>query len=169
MKAEGVRVRSSAAGLALLALSACGPFPEPEPIPPPAGAGATYTETTVCIVDTSAPRGLRTIRAYRTAGGEYYLRDGATYRPLASGIPRAYAAAAEWFRSGEEIRQYGRRYRKHGPLRAVPEASLTLGAPHQGVPVFLDRRDTERPAVLYIPVRPGCVFQPYAAEEFRSS
>lgn len=160
--------------IAMAAMSACASFPMPEPVPPPSRASGTYVPVQSCVVDLSQTRGLRSVPAFRDPNsGELYITVGRRYRPLArqyaANQQSGYAAAEEWFQAGEAIRQYGRRYVKQGPLRVVPSGSLTLGAPHNGVPVFLNREDTQRPAALYIPVRPGCFFQPYVAEELARS
>jgi hypothetical protein len=173
MRSNGKRLVCGVVAPVLLVLAGCSPFPPPDPVPPPRGSAVGYTETPLCVVDLTATRGLRMVTAYAAANGGLFLLEGNRYQPLGRRYPESreggYAGAEDWFRKGEPIRQYGERYLKHGPNRVVPAAALTLGAPHQGVPVFLDRNDLESPAVLYIPVRPGCVFQPYAAERFSSA
>lgn len=162
-------LRKFATVLALATATSCGSFPIPEPVPPPSGARADYVQVQSCVVDLSETRGLRSIVAHRDpVSGSLFVLEGRRYRPIAERYPATrqagYAAAEAWFQKDEAIRQYGRRYVKEGPLRVVPPASLTLGAPHNGVPVFLNREDIERPAALYVPVRPGCFFQPYVVE-----
>ena len=164
MKVSRFRLRAGILAASLAPLSACASLPVPGVLEPIFGSRAVYENTSVCVVDRSARRGLRTVEAQREVGsGELFLSEGGKRRRLEVSADRGYALSEPWFREDREIRQYGRRYSKHGPRRVVPASALTLGADHEGIPVFLDRNDIERPSALYIPVEPGCIFQPYVA------
>ena len=133
--------KTGAVFLAMAAISACESFPMPEPVPPPSRESDTYVRVESCVVDLSRTRGLRSIQAFRDPDSSgLYIAEGRRYRPIArqyaANQQSGYAAAEEWFQPGEAIRQYGRRYVIQGPLRVVPSGSLTLGAPHNGVPSF---------------------------------
>jgi hypothetical protein len=145
-----------------VSLSACGAVPVPRVLEPVFGAPVSYTAVNVCLVDLNAPRGLRVAEAQKDERkGTLYVRRSGTLRPVPTNRDGGYAAEEDWFRQSEVIRQYGLRYVKFGPHRVVPANALTRGADHRGIPVFIDRNDIERPSALYIPVAPGCVFQPY--------
>ena len=164
MKISGAGFRVGILAVAFAPLSACASLPVPGVLEPIFGSRAVYEDTNVCVVDRSAPRGLRTVPAQKEVGsGKLFLREGGKRRRLSVSADEGYALNESWYRENREIRQYGRRYSKHGPRRVVPASALTRGADHEGVPVFLDRNDIERPSALYVPVEPGCIFQPYVA------
>lgn len=153
----------------LVAVSGCGVIPVPRLLQPLLGRPPSYTETRLCIVDLSATRGLRVVEAQKEdrSGALFVQREGKRRR-LPTTSEGGYAVGEPWYRGEEPIRQYGRRYVKYGDHRVVPASALTRGADHRGIPVFIDREDTKRPAALYIPVEPGCVFQPYIDAEHLS-
>jgi len=55
----------------------------------------------------------------------------------------------------------GRRYVKYGLPRVLGVNEVTRTADYMGVPVFAEAGATAATEVLYVPVRPGCEFQPY--------
>jgi hypothetical protein len=57
----------------------------------------------------------------------------------------------------------GRRFVKYGLARVLGVNEVTRVGDHMGVPVFAEMGQT-RPDVIYVPVRPGCEFQPYQVE-----
>jgi hypothetical protein len=167
MNAAGVWARAGAAGLLVMSLAGCGVVPVPGLLKPVFGPRRSYTTTTLCVVDRSGSRGLRTVEVQKEEGtGRLFIREKGKRRLLPVSKEGGYAAKEAWFQGGAAIRQYSRRYVKYGPRRTVQAAALTRGADHEGIPVFLDRNDTQRPRALYIPVQPGCVFQPYVDERF---
>lgn len=166
MRALCRRIGPGALGAALLSLAGCGSLPVPRVLQPVLGGGAEYADTTVCLVDRGARGGLRTVRAQKEVGsGELFLREGGKRRRVVASRENGYATGEAWFDGRAAIRQYGRRYVPYGPRRVVPASALTRGADHNGVPVFVNRKDAKRPAALYVPVKPGCIFQPYVAEQ----
>jgi hypothetical protein len=57
------------------------------------------------------------------------------------------------------------RYVKTGLPRIIQPQELTRVGEYQGVSVFAQPGAETPPAVIYLPVRPGCEFQAYQAEE----
>lgn len=170
MKAMRLRLALGSACLTMLSLSGCGTIPVPGILRPVFGPRPTYTTTSLCIVDRDASRGLRVVEAQKEEGsGRLFVEERGKRRRLAVSKEAGYAAQEPWFRGDAPIRQYTRRYVKYGPRRTVPSAALTRGADHGGVPVFLDLKDTKQPKALYVPVEPGCVFQPYIDDRYARS
>jgi hypothetical protein len=162
MRAKLRTVRAAPFGAALLTLAGCASLPVPRVLRPVFGGPARYTDTRICIVDRSAPTGLREAVVQKDEKrGTLYLNEGGDLHRLSATRARGYAKNERWFSRKSPIRQYARRYLPYGPRRVVPVSALTRGADHEGVPVFLDRRDVKQPDALYVPVEPGCVFQPY--------
>ena len=53
---------------------------------------------------------------------------------------------------------------KYGQIRILSTTDVVPTGTFQGVTVFVEAGVSRvRPEVLYIPVRPGCEFQPYIA------
>ena len=74
-----------------------------------------------------------------------------------------YAANAGWYINNEPVMFQGRRFVKYGLPRVLGVNEVTRIGEHQGVSVFAETGQT-RPDVIYVPVRPGCEFQPYQTE-----
>ena len=75
-----------------------------------------------------------------------------------------YAAANRWYVEGSGLRPPGRRYPmdKYGLPRVLSPGDLTYWGEYQGLPVFVEAGNRDLMAdVAYVPVRPGCEFQPY--------
>jgi len=140
------------------------PPPLPEPVvvqPPPAPPAPPMARTIdVCVVENGA---LRTVQAqYTQATGDTTVSG----RPFAQAYPATaphYAADAAWFIQNEQITVLGRRFVRFGLPRVLGTGEVTRIAGHQGVPVFAEA-GAARPEVVYLPVRPGCEFQPYQTE-----
>ncbi|HEY0022216.1 MAG TPA: outer membrane beta-barrel protein [Longimicrobium sp.] len=140
------------------------PPPLPEPVavqPPPAPPAAPMARTIdVCVVENGA---LRTVQAqYTQATGDTTVAG----RPFAQAYPATaaqYAAGAAWYIQNEQITVQGRRYVRFGLPRVLGTGEVARIADHQGVPVFA-QAGAARPEVVYLPVRPGCEFQPYQTE-----
>ena len=138
----------------LLALAACAPV---RPAAPPQGArsgAADAREEVACVV--------RSIGVLPGAAA----RDTANRGSPAQG---GYAADAPWYLSNETIPEHvwpaqGSRgeYVKFGYPRVVATDSLVPLSTYRGVDVYAERdRDGLRYGAIYLPVRPGCWFQPY--------
>jgi hypothetical protein len=57
-----------------------------------------------------------------------------------------------------------RRYVKYGLPRVLGVNEVTRVGEFQGVPIFAEAGRTAPYEVIYVPVRPGCEFQPYQTE-----
>jgi hypothetical protein len=114
----------------------------------------------VCVVENGA---LRSVQAqYTQATGDTTVAG----RPFAQAYPATapqYAGGAAWYIQNEQITVLGRRYVRFGLPRVLGTGEVTRIAEHQGVPVFAET-GAARPEVVYLPVRPGCEFQPYQTE-----
>lgn len=87
-------------------------------------------------------------------------------RPLALAYPAdalPYAAGTEWYINHEPITIGNLRYPKYGLPRRLPARELRPAGQFRGVPVFAEA-GVRTPDVYYVPVRPGCEFQPYQSE-----
>lgn len=71
----------------------------------------------------------------------------------------AYASATTWYVDDEPIPWRGLLSVKYGPERILPIEDLERAGEHRGVPVFREAGNVS--GMIFVPVRPGCVFQPY--------
>ncbi|HST61729.1 MAG TPA: hypothetical protein VLK84_23720 [Longimicrobium sp.] len=132
--------------------------PQPQPVRPPAPSpGLQETHMPVCVVENGA---------LRNAYAEYDTRSGDTLvngRPFSEVYPATtgYAAGAPWYIDNEPITVNGRRFVKYGLPRILGVTEVTRTADYMGVPVFAEAGATTATEVVYVPVRPGCEFQPY--------
>jgi hypothetical protein len=75
-----------------------------------------------------------------------------------------YAADTEWFREHRSITVAGTSYQKYGLPRVLGVDEVESFAAYEGVLVFAEPGDTDAPEMIWLPVRPGCEFQPYQRE-----
>jgi len=130
--------------------------PPPPPPPPPVETVAMR----VCVIENNM---LREVEAmYNPATGDTTVAG----QPFSSAFPATagYAAGANWYINNEPITIGGRRFVKFGLPRVVSVTDVTRTGEYQGVGVYTDATATGTPDVVYIPVRPGCEFQPYQYE-----
>ena len=133
--------------LLVLAGLGCGPRPAPEPLQPIHTCALLRRELVVVYAQVD-PRTGDTV-----VGGS----------PFGQVFPRtsAYGERHAWFTANEPLLLYGNRYLKWGPQREVPPDSIRPLTVYQGVPVFADTGALTPSHLLYVAVRPGCLFQPY--------
>jgi hypothetical protein len=161
-----VRTRGIAL-LASVALLACAPGHEPpatQPAPPPAPRRPPVTGFT--------PR-FRLLRACVVQNGELaevqfdydVLTGDSVYQgvPFSQAFPAGpgYAEAADWYATNEPVRYGGQLYVKYGDPRVLEIEEIARVGENDGVGIYVAVGDVD-PDVIYLPVRPGCVFQPYA-------
>lgn len=133
------------------------PPPAPPPPPPPAPRAVK-----VCVVTNS---GLAMV------DGSYDPTSGATTvsgRPFPGNDPPptpTYAGGARWFVSSDSLTFNDANYVKFGIVRAVESAQLTRVGEVMGTGVFAESNPAAPQGVVYIPVRPGCEFQPYVLRQ----
>jgi hypothetical protein len=72
-----------------------------------------------------------------------------------------YAEAADWYATNEPLRYRGQWYVKYGYPRVLEIDEIGRVGEHDGVGIYTAAGDVN-PDVIYLPVHPGCVFQPYA-------
>jgi len=85
-------------------------------------------------------------------------------RPFSQAFPTdsTYAANAVWYRRSDPIRVLGKGYVKYGTEIVIGPTDVVPVATFRGVTVFAEPSANLRsPDVIYVPVRPGCEFQPY--------
>lgn len=95
---------------------------------------------------------------------EYNTRTSdSTYQgvPLAQAFPVDSTYAADWYQDNEPIRLDGRLFVRYGDPRLLGVQELTPVGEYRGVRVFAAAGGHLPPGVVYLPVRPGCEFQPY--------
>jgi hypothetical protein len=114
----------------------------------------------VCVVENGALR--EVAAAYNTATGDTTVNG----RAFAQAYPgtTGYAAGATWFINNEPITVMGRRYVKYGLPRVLGVNEVSRMGDYMGVPVFAEAGATGATEVIYLPVRPGCEFQPYQVD-----
>ena len=140
------------------------PAPLPMPVevtppPPLTPAAPEMQQIQVCVVQDG---GLSNVTAmYNPAAGDTTVNG----QPFATAFPTGpqYAANATWFINNEPVMFQNRRFVKYGLPRVLGVSEVTRVGDFQGVPVFAEMGQT-RPDVIYVPVRPGCEFQPYQTE-----
>jgi hypothetical protein len=141
--------------------------PTPAPPPPPSAAEryAALPDTAVCVVDRTTRRGLRLLEGKVESEGHVVVLVSGRIQKLESLHPvtaaAGYAARESWAISGDPLNVQGRRYEKVGPERLIPYDQLQRADDYRAVPLFADPKDPAPPRALYLPLRPGCVFQPY--------
>ncbi len=144
------------------------PPPPPAPTPPPPAPEPEERAITVCVVDGTQ---LREVQAtFFPETGDTLVMVAGEQVPFAQAYPtdEQYAAGQQWFVQDLPITFQDRRYVKFGLPRVVSPDQLTYIGMHEGVTVWGEAGVDEpgdAPEVIYIPVRPGCEFQPYQAEE----
>jgi hypothetical protein len=135
--------------------------PPPPPVettpPPPPPAMNPTRDIQVCVVENGMLRNM-TVQ-YNTQTGDTTM-NGQRFAPSMTG----YAAGATWYINTEAITVGGRRYVRYGLPRVLGVNEVTRTGEFQGVSVFSEAGATGTPEVVYVPVRPGCEFQPYQLE-----
>jgi Outer membrane protein beta-barrel domain len=136
------------------------PLPPPPPPPPPPPAQQATTAMSVCVVQNGM---LSSVQAQYNPSTRDTTVNG---RPFGQAYPAAaapYASGAAWYIQNEHITVGGRRFVKFGMPRVLGVNDVVRADEYQGIPVFAEA-GTARPDVVYVPVRPGCEFQPYQTE-----
>ena len=125
---------------------------------------AALPDVTVCVVDGAADSGLRDLAAKRAHDGRTVLLIDGEVVSLeqihAPGIAAGYAAAEPWF-TGDSIAVGQHAYVKVSGERRIEADQITRVGELHAVPVFASRSDDPPPDAVYLPTRPGCLFQAY--------
>jgi hypothetical protein len=162
------RLAGNAALTGILVMAACAPRTSaPAAARPPADYLA-LRDTTVCVVDRSAPSGLRGIDG-KVRGGEVVFFTGGAVRPLEQTHPvsviAGYAGREGWLTRGDVINHDGRRFARVGGERRIGMELVRRVGEHQGVLLFAGRDDTPPLDAIYVPTAPGCIFQGFVRED----
>jgi hypothetical protein len=88
------------------------------------------------------------------------LYEGRPFRER-FGDTREYAASRRWFVDSAPLLFAERRYVRYGLPRVLSVHEVEPTGEYDGVLLFAEARTEGPPDVLYVPVRAGCVFQPY--------
>lgn len=126
--------------------------------PAPVSAAPAPLPIRYCIVRDGQ---LAEVNAVYDAERADTLVDG---RPLAMAYPAdalPYAAGTPWYINHEPLVVGNRRFTKYGLPRRLPARELQPAGQFNGIPVFVEAGMTGPASVYYVPVRPGCEFQPY--------
>lgn len=119
--------------------------------------------TTICIVDRGR---LIDLQVQYESIKEDTLINGRLFSAVHPVAAPTYAGSTDWFQRQQPITYRGRRYPPYGPLRVLPRSLLTRVGDYEGTPLFAERGVRNGVvAVLYVPVRPGCIFQTYMPVE----
>jgi hypothetical protein len=153
--------------LVLLSLTAaCARHPAPVPTPPAAPAEPPSPSPAVGIIGDPPTYCVLVNGRLEMVELEVSSRGDSAYRgtPIAQAFPldSTYAANAPWLRGLEPLALLGDHYVMYGLPRILGTTDVVPITTFRGVTVFAERGvDPTRPEVIYIPTRPGCVFQPY--------
>lgn len=155
--------------LACAALAACArpgrevPAPEPDPAalpaphrPPVGGVSLRFRLLRACVVRDGELD--EVVFDYDILTGDS-VYQGVPF-PQAFPAGAEYAEAADWYATNEPVRYRGQWYVKYGYPRMLEIEEITRVDENDGVGVYVAAGDAD-PQVVYLPVRPGCVFQPY--------
>jgi hypothetical protein len=99
---------------------------------------------------------------YNTTTGEKTLTyNGKVVAFETLGESKAYAQLTPWFKNNEQITYKGKKFVKYGLPRVLGVTEIELSDKYKDVGVYIERGYAGKVEVIYIPVRPGCEFQPY--------
>ncbi len=75
-----------------------------------------------------------------------------------------YAAGATWFINNESVEVMDVTYEKFGLPRVISPTDVSRVGEYEGVGIYAETGVEGAPEIVYVPVRPGCEFQPYQQE-----
>jgi hypothetical protein len=129
----------------------------------PSGETAANDTIQICVVE---GRTLRLIRAVHRPETGDTLVDGISFSQRYPAHAPPYAQGAAWFERQSPIRLGGWLYEASTPARFIDAELLRpLNLHHLDTPLFA-AADDPLPEIIYIPVRPGCIFQSYVGLRF---
>jgi len=137
--------------------------PVPPPPPPPAPpAPPAERQMQICVVQNGQ---LQTITATFRPATNDTLVNGQAFSTVHPATAPNYAVGANWYVQQQEIMFNQRNWVPFGVTRIIQPPNLQRVGEYQGTPVFAEAGRTAPYEVVYIPVRPGCEFQPYQPRE----
>ena len=145
-------------------------LPPSPPLPPPPAPAAPPPPPAeeviqVCVIE-GTTLGLRDVIFLPAENDTVVVVEG-TRRPFNDVYPAApptYATGADWFTADEPVQFMDRPYEKVGLARIIRPAQLGRIGDYRGVSLFAAADAGTPPEVIYLPIRPGCQFQPYQLE-----
>jgi hypothetical protein len=128
-------------------------------------AGEKYDPIRICVIEDDM---LKEILGFydQNTGTTYVDRDGNLVElkeafPLENG----YSATRTWYVNNDKIKCLDRTYVKYGLPRILETSEVKKVGMYDKVGLYAETGSPESPEVIYIPVQPGCEFQPYQAVE----
>jgi hypothetical protein len=129
---------------------------------PPAVMPPAEQPLEICVM---IDNDLRIITAtFRPESGDT-LVNGVPFRQAHPLVAPTYAAAAPWYMQSDSLQFGGHLYVRFGLERTVRPADVVRVGEHQGTAIFAEVASAPPHPALLIPVRPGCVLQPYQRRE----
>ena len=116
---------------------------EPAPVTPT----VSRESMSVCVVDPTAPNGLRMQQAYLVGGRDTVVVVGGTDRPFSTSIGNvATASSADWYVRGQPLTvrigtNNTMEYATYGSARVIESGDLAYVGMVNGLPVYADRDD----------------------------
>ncbi len=135
------------------------PAPPPPPPPPPPPAERTIQ---VCVVQNGA---VQNISATFSPATNDTTVNGVAFAQAHPVTAPNYAAGANWFIQSSDMAYADRDWVKYGVSRVIQPSQVQRVGEFQGTSIFAESGATAPYEVVYIPVRPGCEFQPYTPRE----
>lgn len=139
--------------------------PPPPPPPPPVVEAPAMQPIQVCVLEGQQLRNVDAM--FNPATGDTMVMQAGQEQPFGQAYPatQGYAAGQTFFINNEPVMLGGRRYVKFGLPRVIGVEELSRAGDYQGVQVFTEAGAMMPAEVIYLPVRTGCEFQPYQAEQ----
>jgi hypothetical protein len=138
------------------------PVPPPPPPPPPPPAAPAERQIQVCVIQDGQ---LQMVTAtFRPATNDTVIGGQAFSQAHPATAPN-YAAGANWFIQSDTMAFNQRTWVKFGVTRVIQPPQLQRVGEQMGTPIFAEAGRTAPYEVVYVPVRPGCEFQPYQPRE----
>ncbi|CAN5688499.1 hypothetical protein BH23GEM6_BH23GEM6_05340 [soil metagenome] len=135
------------------------PAPMPAPAPAPMPAPPATREITVCVIQDGQ---IRNVTATFNPATNDTMVAGQRFRDAHPATAPMYAAGANWYVTTDQMRFNNREYVRFGVSRLITTpAQLTRVGEFQGTPIFAEAGAMAPYQVVYVPLRPGCEFQPY--------
>lgn len=132
---------------------------KPAAVQPPLASSAP-TRLILCVVEDHR---LRDIDAAVDPATGDTLVHGRRFSEVYPSTAPPYAMHMSWYQNhdGDFIQLGSDYFIRYGRPRSISAAALARVGSLQGVPIFAERAALPRIDMIYLPVRPGCTFQPY--------
>jgi hypothetical protein len=132
-------------GVARPAAVAVAPAPTPEPAPAPAPT-VSREDISVCVVDPTAPGGIRMQSATLVEHRDTVIVVNGTDRPFSTSVGTiSVASNADWYVQGRpftiSVSNHPMEFATYGSSRVISNSDLTYLGTVNGLPVYADRND----------------------------